>query len=116
MKKLLFLFTFLLVSQFAFSQIHADGAVLDAAKAGQYLLVKSNYKKKQFSFSLEYAAVKEEAKLTDAKGEPLVFDSVVAGFDFLYQNGWEFCTAITDVSGLNGVVSTSASYLFQRRK
>lgn len=116
MKKPLFLFAFLLVSQLGFSQIYADSTLLDARQAGQYLLVVPNYKKKQFSFSVQYAATKKTAKLTNASGEVLIFDTMLAGFDFFYQQGWEFSTAITDTFGFNGVVGSSTNYLFQRRK
>ncbi len=116
MKKPLFLFIFLMASHFAFGQIYADTVLLDTDKAGQYLLVYPSYKKKQYSFSLQYGTIKKQVPLTDAKGSPLAFDSMVAGFDYLYQHGWEFCTTISNAYGVSGTVNTSVSYVFQRRK
>ncbi len=117
MKKLLVFLVWLLLAQMACAQIYVGGILVDSSKAEKYLLARPQEKKKQVSFSIQCAGCKEDMKLTTAQGEPLIFDSLAAGLDFFYRQGWEVCTAVANASGFSdGPVDTKTTYLLQRRK
>ena len=117
MKKLILLLLGVLFVQLAIAQMYVDGVLIDNDKAEHYLLAEATEKKKQIGFMIQCAGFKGTQKLTDAQGEPLLFDTLAAGFNFFYQQGWEFSSVISDVNGVSdGPVRTYSTFLFQRRK
>jgi len=115
MKKLLFL-PVLLFFQSLTAQVYAGGVLLDNTKAERYIQVNPVEKKKQFTFTIECAGFQKAELLTSAQGEPLIFGSLMAGFDFFSRQGWEFISTLSNVSGMSdSPVTTDFAYLFQRQ-
>ena len=118
MKKLFLLSLWLVLARLASAQVYAGGTLLDNAKAEHYLLASPSVnKKKEIGFTIECAGLVGKVELTNAAGEPLLFNSLAAAFDFFFRQDWAFCTALTDTNGFSdGPVGTTTTYLFQRRK